>query len=408
MNEMDLHPPYPATTAGLGGLPTIGLDVPICAVFLVLFMMGAASHMTIFQINRSRGHKFIISGMMFGFCMSRLVTMILRIVWAVYPHNVKIAIAANVFVAAGVVLLFIINVLFAQRIVRASHPNTGWHPIFHYFFIGIYVLIVLSLFALITAVIQSNYTLNLNTKRIDRDIQLYGQTLYAFIAFLPILLVLGGLVIPRKTRVEKFGSGRFRHKTAILLLASVLLCAGASFRAGINYAGGKRPRTDPAPYQSKACFYIMNFTIEILVIFLYVFVRVDKRFYVPDNSHGPGDYSRKAENAGAEKEGDSTGGMRIASEEETFDNMSPEQLTRSDTEKRMMQDEEQGLSTGKEVDSAQAPTAAPTGPTSVTSPTHPPHPPSPHPDLVERLSIDDCNERRPTTFRDRIQQRHSN
>lgn len=284
--------------------------------------------------------------------------MSLRIVWAVYPHNVRIAIAANVFVAAGVVLLFIINVLFAQRIIRASHPNAGWHPVFHYFYISIYVIIVLSLIALITATIQSSYTLNLNTKRIDRDVQLYGQTFYAFISFLPILLVLGGLVIPRKTRVEKFGSGRFRHKIAILLLAAVILCLGASFRAGVNYAGGERPSTDPAKYQSKACFYIFNFTIEILVIFLYVFVRVDKRFHVPDNSHGPGDYSRRLEKAGAEKEEDSAGGMRLASEEETFDDMSPEQLTRSDTQKRMVQDEEKGLSAERENEHVQAPAAA--------------------------------------------------
>ncbi len=344
MNEMTMSPPYPATTATLGGLPTVGLDVPICAVFLVLFIGGAISHMTIFQVNMKRGHKFILSGMMFGFCMSRLVTMVLRIVWAVYPHNVRIAIAANVFVAAGVVLLFIINLLFAQRILRACHPNSGWHPILHYSFMAIYVIIVLSLIALITSVIQGNYTLNHNTKRIDHDIQLYGGTFYAFVAFLPILLVIGGLVIPRKTRVEKFGSGRFRHKIAILLLASALLCLGASFRVGVNYAGGNRPRDDPAGYQSKACFYIFNFTVEIITIYLYVIVRVDKRFWVPDKSHGPGDYSRKLEDGGEDKEREeSTEGMHITSEEETFDDMSPEDLARSDREKGGVVDEEKGV-----------------------------------------------------------------
>ena len=85
---------------------------------------------------------------------------------------------------------------------------------------------------LITSVVQSFYTLNKNTKRIDRSIQLYGQTYYTIISFLPILLVIGGLVLPRATRVEKFGSGRFRSKIAILLAASVLLCLGAAFRCG--------------------------------------------------------------------------------------------------------------------------------------------------------------------------------
>ena len=297
---------------------------------------------------------------MFGFCMSRIVTMIMRIVWAVHPRNVSIAIAANVFVAAGVVLLFVINLLFAQRIVRASHPHSGWHPIFHYAFIAIYVIIVLSLFALITSVIQSFYTLNLNTKRIDRDIQLYGGTFYAVISFLPILLVVGGLIIPRKTRVEKFGSGRFRHKIAILLLASILLCAGATFRVAVNYAGGKRPRDDPAPYQSKACFYIFNFTVEILVIYLYVLVRVDQRFFIPSGSHGPGDYSRKPDAEAADKN-ESTEGIHIASEEEVFDDMSLDELARRDSEKRGVSDEERAVSSRPETKDEHTPAVAPNG-----------------------------------------------
>ena len=276
--------------------------------------------------------------------MSRIVTMVMRIVWANYPFNVKVAIASNVFVAAGVVLLFVINLLFAQRIVRAAHPNSGWHPILHYFFIAIYVIIVLSLCALITSVIQSFYTLNLNTKRIDRDILLYGTTFYAVISFLPIVLVIGGLAIPRKTRVEKFGSGRFRHKIAILLLASVLLCAGATFRAATNYAGGTRPRNDPANYQNKACFYIFNFTVEIIVVYLYAVLRVDKRFFVPNGSHGPGDYSRKLV-SDSEKDirGESAEGMHITSEEETFDLMSPEELARKDQERNGVVDEEKAI-----------------------------------------------------------------
>ena len=105
-------------------------------------------------------------------------------------------------------------------------------------------------------------------------------------------------------------------------------------------------------------------------------VRVDKRFYVPDDSHGPGDYSRKPEEAGAEKEEEGAGAMRITSEEETFDDMSPEQLARSDTEKRAVLDEEKGPSAEKETEHVQAPTAAPNGPASWTPPTPPLNPPA--------------------------------
>ena len=338
-------PPYAPENAALGGVPTVHTDVPITAVFLILFIIGAVSHMTIFQINQRRGHKFLMSGMMFGFCMARIVTCVMRIVWATRPRNVRIAIAAQVFVAAGVVLLFVVNLIFAQRIVRSCHPNSGWHPIFSLGFKAIYVLIVITLIMLIAAVIQQFYTLNLNTRRIDRDIQHYGQTFYAIISFLPIPLVIFGLVIPRKTRVEKFGSGRFRIKIYILLLATVVLCLGASFRAGTNYLA-LRPANDPAWYLSKACFYIFNFVVEILVIYLYVAVRVDKRFWVPNGSHAAGDYSRKesteekstvekgteeksTEEKGTEEKGlaepaDKEGRAEgIMSEEEVFDDQRP-------------------------------------------------------------------------------------
>lgn len=296
-------PPYAPTTASLGGAPTKGVDIPISAVFLVLFLLAAAAHMTILQLNLRKGHKFLISGLCFGFCMARSVAQILRIAFSCHPHNIRLAIAANVFVQAGVVLLFVVNLIFAQRIVRAAHPHSGWHPIIHWAFITIYALIVVTLIMIITTVIQSFYTLNKNTKRIDRDIQLYGQTLYAIIAFLPILLVIGGLIIPRHTRVEKFGQGHWRVKIIILITSTLLLTLGATFKVGVNYAGGKRPITDPASYQGKACFYVFNYVVEYIVVLGYVLVRVDKRFWVPDASHHQGDYLRKEEDMLAAKKG---------------------------------------------------------------------------------------------------------
>ena len=326
---MDLKAPYPPTTASLGGVPTVALDVPVCAVFLCLFILGAISHMTILQINKRRGHKFLMSGMLFGFCMSRIVSNIMRIVWATRPMNINVAIAANIFVYAGVVLLFVINLLFAQRIVRACHPHAGWHPILHWTFIVIYVLIVLTLCALISAIIDSFFTLGHNAHRIDRNIQLYGATFYCVISFLPIALVIGGLLLPRRTRLEHFGQGSFRTKVLFLSGASCLLCIGACFRCAVNYAGSKRPRTDPAPYQSKACFYIFNFTIEIIVVLFYVLVRVDKRFYVPDDSHKAGDYARET-NLHSQKKAEKRDMVKaallhriISPEEVVFDHMEP-------------------------------------------------------------------------------------
>ncbi|KAI4267536.1 MAG: hypothetical protein L6R38_008217 [Xanthoria sp. 2 TBL-2021] len=311
---MPQHAPYPPKTAGLGGTPTVHTDVPVTVIFLFLFICAAVAHMTIFQLNMRRGHKFIMSGMTFGFCMARITTCIMRIVWATRPRNIHIAIAAQIFVAAGVVLLFVINLIFAQRIIRAAHPNSGWHPVFKHSFTAIYVLIVIALVMVIITNVQNFYTLNANTKRIDRAVILAVGTFYTFISFLPFPLVIGGLVIPRKTRVEKFGSGRFRTKIAVLLTASFLLSLGAAFRVGTNFKT-PRPIDNPPTYFNKGCFYFFNLTVEVLVVFLYVVVRVDRRFYVPDGSKGPGDYSGM--NSSDEKEGNIV--TRINTEEEVFD-----------------------------------------------------------------------------------------
>lgn len=335
---MPRHGPYPPNTAALGGVPTVDLDVPVTAVFLVLFILGAIGHMTIFKLNMKRGHKFIMSGMMFGFCMARITTCVMRIVWATRPTNTSIAIAAQIFVSAGVVLLFVVNLIFTQRILRASHPNTGWHPFFSKAFVLTYVLIVLTLAMLITAVVQSLHTLNKRTRHIDRSIQLYGQTFNTVMAFLPILLVIGGLVIPRRTRVEKFGNGRFRSKIYILITSSVLLTLGAAFRAGTNYMT-PRPRNDPAWYHSKACFYIFNFLIELAIIVFYLWLRVDLRFHVPNGSMRAGDYSGLNLKMVAQNTGGGSFMPRVLTEGEVFDEESdpgvrtPPQATLKDAEK---------------------------------------------------------------------------
>lgn len=232
-----------------------------------------------------------MSGLIFSFCMARITACTMRLVWASHPTDVSVAIAANIFVQAGVIILFIINLVFAQRVIRATYPHWAWKKWFSVIFKVYYATIVIALIALITATVQSSYTLSINTHRIDRDIQLFGGTYFAVSAFLPLPILLIKLFVAPKGRVEKFGEGRFRTKIWILLFASSILTIGAIFRTATNYLA-PRPRLNPAWYHSKACFYTFNFTIEIIVVALYAAVRVDKRFFIPNGSSGPGDYLR--------------------------------------------------------------------------------------------------------------------
>jgi hypothetical protein len=274
----------------LGGLPTRSLDVPITSIFLVLFILGAAAHMTTLQVNRKKGKKFLLNGMLFGFCMARTTACTMRLVWSTHQTNIAVGIAAQIFVSAGVILLFVVNLIFTQRVLRAYHPQWAWANWLSVTLKIYYASIIVMLITLIIGTVQSFYTLSENTRRIDHDIQLVGSTYFAVAAVMPIpLMTLRVILLKKAEHVDKFGEGRFRTKIRVLLFTSFILTLGAAFRAVTAYL--PRPQDNPAWYHSKTCFYLFDFTIEIIVAYLYAVIRVDKRFHIPDGVYGPGAYS---------------------------------------------------------------------------------------------------------------------
>ncbi|KAK3073151.1 hypothetical protein LTR53_005533 [Teratosphaeriaceae sp. CCFEE 6253] len=271
-------------------------DVPICAVFLFLFICAGAGHMFLLKYNARKGRKFIICGMLFGFCFTRIFANTCRIAWSFYPRNVRIGIAAQVAVYAGIILLFLANLFFTQRIIRAQHPHFGWTKPFSVALPIIFGLVVATILALIVGVIYSFFTLNEFTLNAVHDIQLYGETLYAVVAFLPIPMVAASALARRHPnirdheRVDKFGSGSMRTKVVLVLASAVLLSLGACWRCATLYLP-IRYTSDPHPwYFSKPCFYLFNFTIEWAVVAFWGLMRIDKRFYIPNGAKGPFSY----------------------------------------------------------------------------------------------------------------------
>ncbi|KAH7081344.1 hypothetical protein BKA63DRAFT_206724 [Paraphoma chrysanthemicola] len=293
-SQLNRGPPYLPTTWALGGRATKTVDIPITAVFLALYIGSAAWHMTIFQKNNKRGHKFIFSAVLFGFSMSRIVTCALRIATICTPQNSNLAIAAAVFVAAAVLLIYIINLLWSQRILRSLHPKLGWHRATKIVFVALYVVTFCTLVMNITVTVQNFYTLRPRTKFIDRAVQLYGQTFLAVVSSLPYFIVGLALVLPRRTPAEKFGAGKHSVKIAILLAGTTLVTLGAWYRCATTWQTPV-PRTRPLPaYFAKPAFYIFNFGVEILTVYMYAIMRVDLRFHVPNGAKGPGSYEKMA------------------------------------------------------------------------------------------------------------------
>ncbi|KAH7139414.1 hypothetical protein B0J11DRAFT_42722 [Dendryphion nanum] len=289
-------PPYAPRIASLGGLPDVMPDIPITATYLFLYIVFAIIHFKILKTNQKRGHKFAFSGALFGFCKVRIFTMSLRIAWACYDRNINLGIAATIFVYVGTIILYIVNWFFTQRVVRAQHGRWGWskpYRIFHRAALG---CLIACLLMLIVAAIQQFFTVESTVLRIDRTLQLTGQTYFSAFTFAPIILVFLSLTFPRR-KTEKFGAGRFRNNIVILLIGATVLSIGQIFRCVTMWLPpvalrGPRGPQEPPWYFSRTCFYLFNFTTEILVVMFYAIVRVDLRFHILDGSKGPGDYAK--------------------------------------------------------------------------------------------------------------------
>jgi hypothetical protein len=222
--------------------------------------------------------------------MERVVTSILRIASVSLPHNVRLAIAAQIFVAAGVLILFVINIIFATRLVRATHRSFGWHPAFGLAFKFLFFLIGVTLVIVISATVQGSYNIDPRVRLTDRSLQLYGSTLLAIVATLPLPMIALTLLIPYSP-IDEFGTGRLRTKVIILLISTVFLSIGAWYRCGISWQTPV-PRTQPLPgYLGKGPFYILNFLFEFQTVIMYAILRIDQRWYIPNGARGPGSYS---------------------------------------------------------------------------------------------------------------------
>ncbi|KAI8957181.1 hypothetical protein F5Y11DRAFT_103033 [Daldinia sp. FL1419] len=289
-------PPYAPTAASVGGVPSIIPDIPICAVFITIYIAFAATNMTIFQMNNRGSHKFIPSVALFGFCMARIVTLTLRIVWANRQTNVRLAMAANIFVNAGILIVYILNLIFAQRILRAKQPHIGWHPALRIAYKVFYASIVCALIMVITSVVLSMYSLDQYTVQACRDVQLTAATYLLIITTLPVFLTAVAYLLPRSPKEESFGDGKMNTKAALVLVTACLCMLNQGFKSGTAWSP-RRPLDHPAWYHGKAPFYVFDFATEVLILCVLTLNRIDKRFYVPNGSSKIGHYSDNVESS---------------------------------------------------------------------------------------------------------------
>lgn len=274
-------PPYPPQVATLGGQPK-HVDIGVSALFVAAFFITGAMHNLIYRANLKKNHFFIFSILTFGFCIARVVTFSFRIAWAKSPTDSDLAITANVLLSAGVVLLYIINLNFAQRILRAYRPGIRFEKIA---FLAYYVSVVLVLIAVIVATVVSFFTLEESRLEKCKDTQRFGIIYFAIFCFLPVPIVLFSYLYPSQNKTNFGKLGTLEQKVMIVLAASLILTLETSFRAAVAFLA--RPANNPAWYDSDAAFYIFLPTLELVVANLYLVTRVDQRFFIDGKAESP-------------------------------------------------------------------------------------------------------------------------
>lgn len=267
--------------------------MPLCAVLIAVYLAGAIANMSVYQANRRKGHKFLMSWAMFGFCMSRVGTCVLRLVWATRPANPRIEIAALIFTNIGILAVYIVVLLLALRVFRATHPKLGWNRPLSRILSASYILLLIALLLTVAFTILTFYTLSPTLRTVALWIQRSAILYMLLFNAVALVLVWLSLVLRRPPDHENFGTGKMRTKLIVLGTAIFFCLFIASFRTGISWSA-PRPASNPPWYDTKAAFYVILFGFEIIIVYLFLFARFDKMFWVPNGCTGPGDYSRVA------------------------------------------------------------------------------------------------------------------
>lgn len=305
-------PIYPAQHLALPETPSPLLDVPVSAVFMVLFILAAVAHTTLFRMNvRNRNRKFAFNAAISAFCCTRILALCLRIAWAYHPTKAALGLSAEIFVYLGLPILFISNLFWAQRIVRAHHPSFGWSRAFS---LGLPVLLAitgLTIVLLISAVLYQFSASASDMHSWTQAILLYSATFFAISSLLPFPIELISALARtyptiEGTDIDNFGTGTIVSKIILSLLSAAIISLSACYRAATSSILPRQPPTQSSWFSSKPAFYIFCFALELVLVLGWLAIRVDKRFFIPDGASGPHSYGNGfifAGEAGNEKRG---------------------------------------------------------------------------------------------------------
>ncbi|KAK9368885.1 hypothetical protein V1509DRAFT_621779 [Lipomyces kononenkoae] len=311
-----------------GDYPVTKDDIAGCVVCIVCFAVLAVINMTILRRNLARGHKFIPSGAMFGLCMARIVTFSMRLASAIHPTNLNVSIAASIFIAAGVVILFVLNVLFSQRLFTAQHPSRAYVGSAFYNIMKLFYISIIAFLIVLVVTSGVYYHTNATVMQGIAQFRKVAMVYFTVTAFMPTLIVAAAYAIPRSEQdrtwpvhyahwidsysglyfpdprklpsaVEFYAEipegetripvqvipppdrGTRKVSIFLVLFASVILTFGTAVRTAATF--GHAAEIQKPWYDYRVTMYMCIALVELMVEISWIIGRVDLRFYIPNN-----------------------------------------------------------------------------------------------------------------------------
>jgi hypothetical protein len=267
-----------------GGIPTDGTDIPASAVLLVVYLALAVVHGYLFFVKSKK--TFIPQAMTMGFCISRVVSMSLRIAWTANVTNKNIAIASNIFLNAGVLLLYIVNMLLTHRFILTIFPNLPTRKTAPYnlaFFLYVGSSLPLLILVVVPGV-QLFLSSDLSTIHIDRDILRFAQCYLTVFVSAPVIATITSSTIYffASKKASGLRAGEVSLRAAVLFIAgSLLIWIQAVKILQIFYTATPETAVSPPWFLRRPILYSGFFLPELLVVIIYAVASIRFRYQMP-------------------------------------------------------------------------------------------------------------------------------
>lgn len=311
-----------------GNFPTTA-DIAPSAIFVAVNGVLMIAHFYVFAKGCSRNHYFWPSFGLGWHCILNMLGFGMRIGWANNVLNIPLGIASTIMIVVSIVYVNSMNLLLAHRILTYRHPETGDATWFGSVMILVYLVIIgVIVMAVIAQVVMFVYFLDYTHWKQAMGAMQAASVLATLVAIGGVFVIALAYALPRgalslhhddrrrlpASNVESYGvfyfppkysqvlqyqadpsakidsgklaarviNGRQLSTSAGLIVAtSIILTTTAGMRCATCFLGD---RWSPSvkPIYGQTLFYIGFGLFETIVNVIYLLVRIDLRFYIPD------------------------------------------------------------------------------------------------------------------------------